>query len=84
MVFNNGFTVQYGYSQVSDLAVNCVFSIAFINTNYAIFGCGALLDNGISFIRGALVQHKFVTNCLLRTSQQTGPNAYWFAIGATS
>lgn len=84
MDFNNGLTIQYGYNYVADLAVNCVFSIAFTNTNYVIFGCGALLDNSNAFIRGALIQHKFVTNCLLRSSEQTGPNAYWFAMGTTS
>lgn len=85
LVFNNGLTIQYGYGYAADLAVNCVFSIAFTNTNYVIFGCGILLDdNTTSYIRGMLINHKFVTNCLLRTSTRIGPNAYWLAIGATS
>ena len=84
LVFNNGLTIQYGYSYAADLAVNCVFSIAFTNTNYVIFGCGILLDDETSYIRGMLSQHKYITHCLLRTSTRTGPNAYWLAIGATS
>ncbi len=78
---SNKMIIQWGIANYSTLVSQAVFPISFTNLNYVAIVTAIIEDSSNAFTRGFLFQHKSLTGCLFRASENGGPASMWLAIG---
>lgn len=65
----------------ANLVATAAFPISFSNTDYIGIATGVLDDDSQAFTRGILRNHKTITGCLFRASEEGGPAANYIIVG---
>ena len=75
--------IQWGYSTIPTEYAGIVYlPTSFSNTTYHLVAFPEINDiDFINFDVACLSEHKFASNCLIRSTQQNSPVTSWIAIG---
>ena len=76
-----GLIIQWGIAMYANLVATAAFPISFSNTDYIGIATGVLDDDSQAFTRGILRNHKTITGCLFRASEEGGPAANYIIVG---